>query len=168
LVCTVPVYQPFVPGQLFCCVLRGFTGKKRHKNFKDCGPMAVGSYVDCLEQYIIMCFVIKILKHVICACNIKGFSSYLTVNTFRFGYAFEPITIAYFYVLCQETVIHRLYCTTSDWANRPSVLWESYEIIICTVCANCGFILVLNQILCRKVQLSLKGWVRFVQYAMNI
>lgn len=60
----------------------GFHGKKRHMNFKDCGPMVVGSYMANLrvEYNIIMCFVSKTLKHVICAYSIKGFSSYFTVN----------------------------------------------------------------------------------------
>jgi hypothetical protein len=53
--------------------------------------MAVGLYMVSLEYTIIMCFVSKILKHVICSYNVKGFSSHFLANTFRFGYAFEPI-----------------------------------------------------------------------------
>lgn len=64
--------------------------------------MAVGSYMACLEYNIIMCFVSKILKHVICPYNIKGFSSYFIVNTFRFGYAFEPIILLWSMVCIKQ------------------------------------------------------------------
>lgn len=61
-------------------IFAGFHGKKRHINFNDCGPMAVGSYMASLQYNMFMCFVSKSLKHVICAYNKKGFNSYFIVN----------------------------------------------------------------------------------------
>lgn len=55
----------FTEGSCFVTFCK-FSREKRHINFKDCGPMTVGSYMACSEHNIIMCFVNKILK----TCNL--------------------------------------------------------------------------------------------------